>query len=327
MQDRSDQSAFRVEVRRADRAADVLAQLSDETLDPELAAEMVLEDALAAYVLAGLSDETETREEFLTPGRSENAAAPSRVASPRLPRVDVPIGFIWPAHTGRATLAQLEVSGGLDAKVIVNERGIVEHDAGAHVLLTSTAVRYDDPESARQALVRAARERTQLEQLLAPETVLVAQSASDGSCWIWTVVPKMPSVQAWLASKKGDAFSEVAPMLEGYGVALAIAVAASLRHGIVLDVDPRSFSVQNGRIRYTGELGASSKDQEELPRSVMSAIGTLAEIDVDVAAVLDAFEREFKRRLSHEELTRVTSTAAGKRLRDALDGRAPGGDA
>ena len=308
LKDRSDSDALRIEVRRAQTAGEVLALLGKEQIDPEWAAEMLLEEAQAALMLeeafttvaadAAVRAAAASAAEDLT--RIERIVAPSTSAqAPAAPSADVPTGFIWPAHTGRAAVRAL----GLDGATVppFAKDGVVVLRAFDHLARTSVRAHFPDGESARQALVRGARECTQLDRLLVPETVLVAQPAGAGGCWIWTVRPDIPSLDALL--RGGQAAPD---LIAGYVSALVEALRTSLRHGLSVDLAPSSFGVQQGMLRYIGELSADVPSADRLSSSIIAAVEVLDLAGVDVSTFLDAFERELRGKLTVEEHARAS---------------------
>lgn len=296
IQTRAETEVLRLPVRRAERASEVLEQLAREHVDPEWAAEMLLEEAQSALLVeqAALTDASDE------PTRAAAAAAaveltaiavepvpPPRVATPHappvLPSADVPTGFIWPAHTGRSIVRSLALG---DAVPALDASGAAVHVARRHVLRTSTHVRFTDNESARQALVRLAREHTQLERLLVPDTVLVAQSAKDGACWIWNVQPIVPTVAEALANGRARP-----GLLASYAIALIDAVRLAQRHGFAIDLSPASFGLESDVVRYVGLLGSEPPTPDELSASFSAAVDAVARAG-DASIFLDALDRE-----------------------------------
>ncbi len=323
IQARSEKDVLRVSVRRAETAAETLARISEARTDPEWAAEMLLEEAQAAFLLeqtarsltveaadraaaaAAARDLTETADRPAWVAASTAAVTDTRVlARPAPPSAEVPTGFIWPAHTGRATLRSLALRAAPPGAFDVD--GVLVSTAQGHVARTSTRAQYANGEAAREALVRKARECTQLDRLLVPETVLVAQPASDGACWIWTVRPELPTVARLL--RAGDARRD---LLEGYGAAVVEVLRASLRHGFSSELTPNAFGLQQGDMRYVGDHASDSPSATSLSVSIFSAVDAVAEADADVGAFLDAFERALQRRLTPEERVRATGGISG----------------
>ncbi len=316
MQEQSNAGTLQVPVRAADRPADLLAELAEAALDPEMAAEMLLEEASAAFLLAGLEGPSDEQDvdvvgEGDVEAPVEVPARAGRSASlPRLPQGDVPTGFVWPAHTGRGTLHDLHDGGALrDAVPSATGEGAFVRDAGNFVLRTALAARFEDAESARQALVRAARERTQLGPLLAPETVLVAQDDGREATWIWTLTPRMPDLVSWLEERHEDA-AATGPALVAFGNALATAVTLARLQGIGMSFEPRAFGVQEGVVRYVGDLGRAPIAEAEVDAAVAEAVRIVETARGNGPMVLEAFSAELRRRLSHAEVAGLGSGKA-----------------
>ena len=242
IQERAERGALRLEVRRAETQQAVLARVMDQELDPHWAAEMLLEEASAAFLVADLQDR-----ELDSPTRAPVHGA---TYTPLLPHADVPTGFIWPAHTGRTTLRSLAGTGALSAKMRVAADGSVRHAACGHVIRSHTSLRFEGAEAARQALVRAARERTQLEGLLVPETVLVAEAADDGAWWLWTLMPDIAGLPAALADAARDGADLAA--CGGHGGRWSFGA----RHAgpVSPRLGPESFGVDGALLLYLGEV-------------------------------------------------------------------------
>lgn len=277
-------------VQRVETASEMLEKLARERIDPEWAAEMLLEEVQAAL----LTDAPAPERSSVAPvielekpiARPVVVEKPIAAGGPLLPSADVPTGFIWPAHTGRAIVRSLGLEGNaapLDAD------GRVTHLARGTVARTTMRARYADEEAARQALVRCARECTQLERLLVPETVLVAQSSSEG-CWIWRIQPDLPSVDDLLATRGARA-----DVLAAYGVAVVDALRISLRHAFAIDIAPKSFGIQHGTLRYIGELTSEPNTPERLSASLSVAVSVVERAGADVTAFLESVERECAR--------------------------------
>lgn len=292
IQAQSAQGNLRIAVGRAPGAKALLASLEEQELDPEWAAEMFLEEAQASLLIAGSFD------------ADPAVVEARRSAAPMVPQTDVETGFIWPAHTGRQVLATLAAHDLGDRLVPLDENGDGELVAGAYLLRTSRSQRYDDREAARQALVRAARERTQLDQLLAPETVLVAQPTRDGAWWLWTIRATVPSLPELYESFPDDRDG----LLRSYGVAIVEAVRLCLRHDFMVDLEPAGFGMADGAVRYIGDIGATpSSAKEALRESMATAVDAVARIGWDVPRFLESFDQELRLRLSQEEVVQATA--------------------
>ncbi len=184
--------------------------------------------------------------------------------------------------------------------------GVYMHTAHGHVARTTTRARYADVETARQSLVRRAREHTQLGRLLVPETVLVAQSASDGGCWLWSVKPEIPTLASELGNKRRSHRETTA----AYGRAVVDALRASLRHGFSVELSPRDFGLQLEVVRYIGDISSEAPSAESLSASVFGAVDALVHADADVSAFLEAFEDELKNRLTPDERARTFGSSS-----------------
>lgn len=286
-----------IPVRRAESAAELLARLGDELLDPEWAAEMLLEEAQAALLYdearttvasdemlrAAAAAAVQEIERAVTTVAQPAAASPLPMKTAPLPSPTVPTGFIWPAHTGRSVLRALELPAYSAAPFTAD--GVLSHAAVGHIVRTSLRMSFPDAEAARQALVRTARAYAQIGDLLVPETVLVAQQTDEGACWIWTVRPNMPAVSSVAA----------------YASAIAEALSVSLRHNVTLDLGPESFGLQSGRPRYIGELVFEAPTAD----SVVAAISRAAGAVPDAAAFYAALELELARKLTSDERRHV----------------------
>lgn len=311
IQARSEKDVLRVHVRRAETAAEVLRRLSAEQLDAEAAAEMLLEEAAIAFALDGARVAAASNESALASARAaadeiarldfaaRKRKSRRRMQPPSFPAADVPTGFIWPAHTGRAIVKSLALAGAEEPSI--DDDGVLALVTQGRVVRTSLRARFADGEAARQALVRAARECTQLDRLLVPETVLVAQPSRDGACWIWSVRLDLPSVAR--ALEKGGATQE---LVTSYGIALVEAMRAAFRHGFAVDLSPASFAAQQGTMRYVGEIVQEPPDPTKMSAAIASAADRVERAGLDLRSFLDVVGRELERKLTAEERARVS---------------------
>jgi signal recognition particle receptor subunit beta len=306
MQARSDSGTLRLEVGRAATREQAYADVAALAVDPEAAAEMLLAETAASLLLEQVAAEVNAEKPTVRPAADTTSVA--LVQAPPLPHADVPTGFIWPAHTGRSILRTLAGTGALSAHPTPAFDGSIAHSACGWLLCTDPGRRFDNAEAAQQALVRAARHRVQLDQLLVPDTVVVAQGAGDGSWWLWTVMPELPSFPSVLASIDDD--SKPA-LLDAFGIALAEGVRTSLRHGFALDLRPGRFGVDGNVLRYLGDA-LPTQTLSELTSAVVAAVSAL-ETSPEVELVLAAFDREIERRLTREELASSASVVSAMR--------------
>jgi signal recognition particle receptor subunit beta len=281
----------------------VLAQLEALAIDPEWAAEMLLEQAANAFVALGT----------VASPLPEDAPGPvvDETSAP-FPRPDVPPGFVWPAHTGRARLRAL--AGALDVVPLDHDGDAIAMSSGFR-LVTSRADHFMDVDAAKQAIVRTARERTQLGSLLAPETVVVLQPANDGESWLWTIVPSLPSVREWLAGATSEA--ERRARLEKLAVAMSDALSFAMRHGLALDLSPERFGIDDDTIRYLGALTAASADT---PTQMVETMLREASSWPDLAFFVDTLEVELDRRsrFASNEAASVADAGTRERVMSAI---------
>lgn len=296
LQARLEQGALSVPVRRAEDERQLLAELARVPIDRYGAAELVLEEAAAAYLVGeappvegGTADLVDFGDTSPPESASHVAAVVTKVAP--LPRADVPTGFIWPAHTGRAMLRSLALSdqapvGQGGAMVAVRE----------HVLSTSFDQCFVDADSARQALVRAARERTQLEALLVSDTVLVVQPGADGTSWLWTIMPRTEPVTQWM-------FADPRVRMELLGAAMVDAAVVTLRHGLVFVPSLDAFGVQGGRLRYIGSLTSTEQPSASALELLVASVSQVTAWGLDVDLFLEFVARRLASRLRLEQRT------------------------
>ncbi len=290
MQSSAEAGNLRLEVRCAEAQDAAFARVAAREVDPEWAAEMFLEEASRELLLEEIA---------AAPAPSLGQSALADHAPPSLPEAEAPTGFIWPAHTGRATLRAMAAGQGLTGAPRHTAAGAFVHDTGGRVLRTHPALRHESAEAARQAVVRAARERTQLEQLLAPETVVVAHAAPDGAWWIWTAMLRLPTLREVLG-EPGTAGSASSALLDAYGAALAEAFRVSIRFGFGLSFELDAFGVDGHLLRYVGDTRAALP-VDHLSSALAHPLTELERVGADVGVVLAAFERELQRRLTPEE--------------------------
>ena len=284
MDERVAREAVRVPVEPAQDARALLARMESIAIDPEGAAELLLTEVAAAYdARRRRPDRPSSRAKTLPPAAVDGAHAP-------FPRPDVPAGYVWPAHSGRARLDGLARPG--DGVVPLDENGEARFVGSGFALRTSRRVYFPDADRARQGIVRAAREHTQLGALLAPETVLALQPVDDERSWLWTISPALPSAAAWLRDA-GDG-GERSRRVEAFAVAVGHALACAEAHGIALDTAASNFGVESDALRYVGDL--APVEPGALERMVAAALGAFDEHSEERVLFLERLERERARR-------------------------------
>lgn len=325
LQARMEQDGLRIPVRPAPAMHQLLAQVARAPIDPFGAAELLLEEASAAatFTLTPIRAPSLVAVESAASGGVSSASNESHVPESRdlvrqsqeprpeltapLPTAEVPTGFIWPAHTGRATLRKLGQGGALSGNVGIIDPNGIDYVIADHVLATAPHARFVEPEAARQALVRAARERTQLGSLLVTDTVLVVQPASDGASWLWTVMPALETLDVWLG--QGD----LRPRVEAFAGALVEAAVVSVRRHLAFAPAVRGFGVQHGRVRYCGPIGVGDAEGGAAARLIHGVAcefpGGVQGSEIFAATV----ERELLRRLEPHEVQLIASATIPRR--------------
>jgi hypothetical protein len=247
------------------------------------------------------------------PSRAPTIPVPATSAP--LPTPGVPTGYVWPAHTGRNTLQSLAAAG-LKASVPVDPEGSVRHTAGEHVLWTSKRWCFADVEAARQALVRAARERSQLGSLLVPDTVLVLQPSSNDASWLWGVAPILPTV----VQRLEEAPEEQESVLRRFGRGIVEALRIAFRHNVFLDGAPTSFGEAEGVLRYVGEVESVDEITRRPIRILESATSGLSSFALDIQPVTHGLGVDEIRRLAIalREQHSLADTAEGRTVSERL---------
>lgn len=320
IQARVEAGDVRISVRPAETSGAVLERLGAEPIDGDAALELLLEEASNALALGGALDAVETveAEEEAEAPATWRPSRPAHVGPPGLPTEDVPTGFIWPAHTGRAALRSLHADRKDAPHLDLDPLGSVRLALGEFVLSTTRDLHFANAEAARQALVRAARERAQLGPLLAPETVLVAQPSGDDSSWLWTVLPRMPSVAQLVAEK--DPVPPRRSLLAAFGAALVDALKVEAQHGVHLDLSPSSFGVRQGVVRYAGAMQSSAEGARDARQALVEALLALADACDDLEPTVASFESALAARLSAEEVAKLARGESWRDVGDLPDG-------
>lgn len=299
LQARVDADALSLAMARVVAADDLRARL-EGPIDPVWGAEMLLEEAEAALLA------------------NERPAVAARSVAPPMPGANIESGYVWPVD-GRLTLASLPPA----APVHVDASGAAESVAGGHLLRTRSSMRFADRDEAQRALVRAARERTLLDETLPLPTVLALQADPDGAWWLWTITPRLPRLDAAV-----DATVDATPLVAAYGRAVASALHTCLAHGFAVDLRPRCFRVHEGDVRYGGLLPA---EPLEPGAAVASALDAVEASGWDAGVFLHALERGLAT-MTPDDATRIArttgdgnATPARARLERALATIASGG--
>lgn len=217
----------------------------------------------------------------------DEQAPPQRAQSPQeealpagwelvpLPTGEVPSGFLWPANVGREVLKGLLGVRPRPRADLVGSTGQADGSGTSDLLLyevdgwcfkSSLRRRYGDADAARDALVRLARSKLALGELLCRQTVLALQPDASGSFWLWTLTPWLTTLRAEMveANAKGDE-ATLGAALEAYALAALESVTLAARGGPVLDVHPSNFA--------RGPSGLCYLDDEQHAPGAMPAFG------------------------------------------------------
>jgi hypothetical protein len=160
--------------------------------------------------------------------------------------------------------------------------------------------------------------------------VLVAQPATDGASWLWTIAPRATSIAQLLASRDR---TERAELLASYGAAVADALKVQASHPVRLDLGPRSFGVRHGVVRYLGEILPGDAAGVDAGRALDEALASLVAASDDVEPAVAALESALASRLSKDERAKLARAAtwedpaslpphlleAQRRIADALE--------
>jgi signal recognition particle receptor subunit beta len=298
LEDRMSREGLRITATRVEGAATVLARLEATAIDPEDAVEMLLEEVAASLVVAPAEPAPD-----LAPA---SASTPPPALRAQLPTAHVPTGFVWPAHTGRATLEALEESGALAGEARRDGAGEARLEVLDHVLESSLRDRFDDVDGARQALVHAARERTQLEGLLVAGTVLAVQEARGGGFWLWRVAPRLSSFAERFAALGARERLELVDALAG---AVALGAVMTVRRRVALDPSLDAFGLQGDAVRYGGRL-APCDAPDHAAGELLARIGDAIEaLGAPRERFVAAVSRELSRRLGGDDAARSVTSA------------------
>lgn len=127
----------------------------------------------------------------------------------------------------------------------------VIYRVGDWALKTRVQRRYADLEAGRIALVRLARAKVALRELLPPSTVLSLQVDPTDVFWLWTVAPWTPSLRAEMRTAEEASDEDgLAVALETYARACLQSLRLAAEDGVVLDVHPSNFSAVDGVVYY-----------------------------------------------------------------------------
>lgn len=291
--------SLRLRAAAMDDARVVLRRLEETPIAREDAAEMVL--AEAAALLVGRPPTARAA--------GEASRRPRATGTAPLPRADVPTGFIWPAHTGRATLERLAASGAAAQVATLDDEGNARVETDGHVLTTSRAQHHPGADAARQALLAAARGQNQLERRLVGGTVLAVQADRDGSCWLWRIAPVVPSWTARWRTATGGAARDA--LLDALVDALVDGGLLAVRRGLALSTDLDAWGFQGGVVRYVGDVERCATDAAETAHFVVRVADAAAAVGVPRDRLVAAVARGIERALGGDPAAHTVMSAIG----------------
>jgi signal recognition particle receptor subunit beta len=246
--------------------------------------------------------------------------------APPMPDAAASAGMVWPSASGRDTLRAIENAAVVNRDDLVGRNGTDDgsgksdtfvYQAGTWCLKTSSRRRYADADDARAALLRLARRKLALDDLLLPGTAATISIDSRGGHWLWTVAP-------WVTTLRGEMTAAVAARDQAWLAsslcAFADAAAQSLElllaRGLALDVHPSNFATHAGRIVYLDD------DVDEAPRLITLGHALLRRVDEHCT-----FERAVDTYIEHIDERLGRTLAASPQARadvvEALDGARP----
>jgi hypothetical protein len=243
-------------------------------------------------------------------------SAPATLDEPPFPGPDVASGFIWPAATGRDTLRRLALSADrIRRDDLIAQHGhgdgsgtsdTVIYESGLWCLKTSRRRRFIDADEARTSLLRLARKKMQLGELLPPNTVLSVQLAPNGSLWLWTVAPWLSTLRAVMghADRTGDE-AALTDALAAFARAVGLGLALTARHAIVLDVHPSNFGILGDQIYYLDDDIGSGSTYPAVGHALLRRVVEYAHRPAVIEAYLVALEAALRAQLSPDELERL----------------------
>lgn len=253
------------------------------------------------------------REQRSTHGQS--AQVPSTPAPP-YPGPDAPSGFIWPAATGRDILRRVASAGApVERRDLVGQVGLGSgsgasdlhiFEAGLWCLKTSGRRRFEEVDAARTALLRLARKKVMLGELMPRHTVLTLQPDGAGQLWLWTVCPWIGTLRSAMehAAVRRDA-ATLGEALSAFAHAAVESMLQASRRGLVLDVHPSNFATVAGQAVY---LDDDIGDGEQIPtigHALLQRVLEYGHLPEAVDAYLATLKGEVEQRLSPGDVERL----------------------
>ncbi|EDM80412.1 probable gliding protein mglA [Plesiocystis pacifica SIR-1] len=238
----------------------------------------------------------------LTDHESARAAGKRGAPRPSLPSATIPSTHLWPLSSARAVLTQIngqangqsngQPSGAVELARVSDPANVEELvlEGGGWRLATGRARHYASEEAGLAALQTLARRKIALASWLPEPSTLALQTAPEedgGGAWLWAVEPRLPRLAETLRGYDADLRREA---LARFAEACVGAEALAEHHGLLVDLRPECFAVQEGdraRTRYVGDRLDAGDTVEGLARVLLSLADAHAK---DEAAVADYCE-------------------------------------
>lgn len=230
---------------------------------------------------------------------------------PGMPHPMVPSGYIWPGHSGRNLLRELADGVPVRRTDLIGQHGASDgsgtsdailFEIGDWFLKTSPRRRYDDVDQAREALLRLARKKVTLGDLLMPQTVLTLRPEESGELWLWTVAPRVETLRSRMveAERQGDQVA-LGEALSLFARAAVASMLAARRRQILLDVHPGNFATVAGRVVYLDDDIDEGGEMPLIGHLLLGRVGEYEHRPAAIDAYLSALETELRTGLGWED--------------------------
>ncbi|WP_394841964.1 GTPase domain-containing protein [Pendulispora brunnea] len=241
------------------------------------------------------------------------------IPAPRLPDVplpspEIPAGGIWPSTTGR-DIVRRALAGGVCVQRhdLAGQHGLADGSgasdtiilqAGSYCLKTSQRRHFSTFEAARDALVRTARLKRMLGELLPGDTVLCLASDGDNGTWLWTISPWLSTLRSRMLQADDDEDAAI-DALRHFAAAAVDAMLLASRQSLILDLHPSNFALDGKRVVYVDDDVGIGANHPALGYALIQRIEECAHAPRRVEAYLDALERGITSRLHREDIEKL----------------------
>ncbi len=181
-------------------------------------------------------------------------------ALPPLPTAEVASGCIWPAATGRQLLRSLsfddaihrvDLSGNLGTQDGSGRSDTYIFQVGGYCVKTSERRRRESFDKGKSMMIEAARNKVMLGSLTPAGTVISLHQSQTKQFWLWTTTPWLPTLRSLMKSAVEESSkNKLTSALDHYATSIVLSAKLAARDGIILDVHPSNFALEEGRLRY-----------------------------------------------------------------------------